>query len=85
MNPLKRFRYWIAKPLLDQLADIHTQDLVNHNKAAYEHGLNIGIAIGQLQGQQKLLSQLSEYLEQRHSEDPPNQDDIARAKQGMIH
>lgn len=60
VNPLKRFRYWIAEPLINELRDLHTQDIVNNSKYAYEQGLRVGQALGQLQGQQSILAQLAQ-------------------------
>lgn len=85
MRALERFRYWIAKPLLDALSDLHSVEIMRQYKQGYQDGLNLGQAVGQLQGQQHILSQMSGYLEERKSDDPPTQDDINRAKQGLIH
>lgn len=78
VNPLKRFRYWLAKSLLDQLADIHTQDLVNNCQFSYEQGLRVGQAFGQLQGQQHILSQLA----QNQAVSP---EEIETVRIGLVH
>lgn len=80
MNPLKRLRYWLAKPLLGQLAYLHAQDIVNNCQLSYDHGFKVGLALGQLQGQQQMLAQLA----QVHNPEP-SPEEIETTRIGLIH
>lgn len=86
MNPLTRFRYWIAAPLLEKLRRELTAYATEKQMEAYEMGKTFGIAVGQLQGQQHLLGQMQSFLDERHAEVPEiTAADIERAKKGLVH
>ena len=83
---LDRYRYWIAQPLLERLRQELIQTAVDRQREAYDLGRIQGMAIGQLQGQQYLLSEMSRFLDERHAESPEiSREDIERAKKGMVH
>ena len=86
MTFLERYRYWIAEPLLEKLRAELAQLTVDRQREAYDLGRIQGMAIGQLQGQQYLLSEMSRFLDERHAETPEvSREDIERAKKGLVH
>ena len=86
MTFFERYRYWIAKPLLEQLREELTQLAVNRQREGYDLGRVQGRAVGQLEGQQYLLGEISRYLDERHAESPEiSREDIERAKKGLVH
>jgi len=90
MNWRLRFRYWIAQPLLDRLRVELGQTRVDFEREAYrlghEAGFLRGQALGQLQGQQHLLAQIGQYMDERHAETVEvTVEDIERAKKGILH
>ena len=86
MNPLHRFRQWIAEPLLARLREeLQTgfyQVTVDRQREAYD----LGRAHGELAGQQTLLTELTRLMDERGAltyEVTPA--DLERAKKGMVH
>lgn len=90
MKLLDRFRFWIAQPLLDAMSDQlraeHAAATTIRQMEAYELGKTTGRAIGQLEGQQILLGQMTQFLDERRAEVPEiTAADIERAKKGLVH
>ena len=86
MKLLPRFRQWIAEPILHRLAVEHAREVLAARQAAFELGFQQGQAVGQLQGQQHLLTQFVSYMDERRAEAyEVTPADIERAKKGMVH
>ena len=86
MNPLLKFRQWIAEPLLGRMRDNYVLDVTLKQDEAYRRGYVHGLATGQVQGQQIMLDELNRIVEERHvvfAEVLPA--DLERAKKGILH
>ena len=82
MNPIHRFRQWIAEPLLVKLREELGQTVVDRQREAY----TLGRAHGELAGQQNLLAEFTRILDERRAITyEVTEADIARAKKGMVH
>lgn len=87
---LKKFRQWMAEPLLARLREEHQQQTVDRQREAYrvghDAGYTQGIAIGQLQGQQLVLNELERYADERREDlSVVTPADIERARKGLVH
>jgi flagellar biosynthesis/type III secretory pathway protein FliH len=90
VNPLLKFRQWIAEPLLERLRREFEVETTGRQAEAYrlghESGFVKGQAVGQLQGQQHLLNEFTRFMDERRAgtyEVTP--EDITRAKKGLLH
>ena len=86
MNPLHRFRQWIAEPLLARLREeLQTgfyQVTVDRQREAYD----LGRAHGELAGQQALLTEFTRILDERRSMTyEVTEADLERARKGILH
>ena len=82
MNPLLRFRQWIAAPLLERLRAELGQVCVDRQREAY----SMGRAHGELIGAQNLLAEFGRIMDERHAQSPELlPDDLERAKKGILH
>ena len=86
MTFFERYRYWIAKPLLDALRSELTQTAVDQQREAQREAYSLGRTHGEFLGQQHILGEMSRFLDERHAESPEiTRDDIERAKKGLVH
>ena len=87
---ISRLRAWLCKPLLDELEAEHERVTAERQSEAYRLGHQLGwdkgIAVGQLQGQQMLLAELTRFYEERRADTPEvTMADIERARKGLVH
>ncbi len=80
MNPLLKFRQWIAEPLLARLREEHVLETTRLQGEA----VPFGGAHGELRGQLMLLADLNRIVDERRAFEVTAQD-IERAKKGMVH
>lgn len=90
MNPLHRFRQWLAEPLLARLREEYYQQAVDLQREAYRLGHHAGYdqgqAAGELRGQQMLLNEFGRYLGERRDDScTVTPQDVERAKKGILH
>ena len=86
MNPLDRFRHWIAKPLLDRLREELDARNVLTIAAFQQEAYKVGRAHGELIGAQNLLAEFGRIMDERHAQNPELQPgDLERAKKGILH
>lgn len=87
---IDRFRQWLAEPLLSRMREEHYQQAIDLQREAYrmgrDAGFSAGRALGQLEGQQHTLAELSGFMAERHSPDPElSTADLDRAKARLKH
>jgi len=86
MNPLLKFRQWVAEPLLGRMRDNYVLDTTLRQNEAYRLGYVHGVAQGQVQGQQIMLEELNRIVGERHPVVPEVLPaDLERAKKGILH
>lgn len=86
MSYFERFRYWIAAPLLDELRREWTAFVTLKQTESYDLGKLHGRASGFLEGQQSMLAQMTQILEERQTDlYGMTEQDIERAKKGILH
>ena len=82
MTYFERYRYWIAKPLLDRLR----KELLTQDVAGQQRAYQLRRAHGELLGQQHILGEMSRFMDERHAEvQEVTRADIERAKKGLVH
>jgi len=86
VNPLLKFRQWVAEPLLARMRDNYVLDVTLKQDEAYRRGFSHGMAQGQIEGQNIMLDELNRIVGERHPVVPEVLPaDLERAKKGILH
>ena len=80
MTYFERFRQWIAEPVIARLREEHDREVYLQQQVAY----SIGIAVGEVRGQQRLEAELRRIVESRDGFEI-TESDLNQVRKGMLH